>query len=156
MDMMSFALGAASAQGGGGNPNSVETITGTLNNPFGSAQKALDTFYALVDRSCSCYLESSGITDNDGLSADLFGVVPLQNDPDFDPNEEDYQTISFQFLTSNSNTVRAATFAYIDYFAPSFNAFHAFSHLDNASTASVIDTSASCTLTIIHHPLPEG
>ena len=40
LDIESYLLGKKAGGGGGGNPNSIQTITGNLNNPFGSIDKA--------------------------------------------------------------------------------------------------------------------
>lgn len=61
LDIESYLLGKK-AGGGGGNPNSIQTITGNFNNPFGSIDKArLAEAIVLHNASAKIFFDTSAL-----------------------------------------------------------------------------------------------
>ena len=134
LDPVSYKLGqAAGGGGGGGNPNYVETIVGTLANPWGSyafsdirrniANNAI-TAYITTSDSRKWFIPSGKSTGNN-LWVRFNGGFS---------NTIDYDCIS---ITSSGTTTSVH-----------------YEYSDGNYTETTIDPTTPCMLTIIHHPLP--
>lgn len=132
-DPVSYAMGAkASGGGGGGNPNYIETIEGTLANPWGEYSYS-ELVSAINNHEISCELvfqpsdHSTGHLFYYGSGIAGWGyVVGTTN------------TVGtlYRVLYKTNGTLNVAKI---------FTSFN--EHIE-------IDPSTPCTLTIIHHPLP--
>lgn len=126
----------------GGNPNYVETITGTLANPWGSAEPA--TLYTeLVSNAASILLTTSVGNDTVTLPivADAAGILRRFKAVTAVDYNEGLQTYTAAYDDNGTLLVfvRATAFS------------------DNGSIDNLISVASGVptTLTIIHHPLPE-
>ena len=87
LDTESFLLGIAAGSGGGGNPNYVATVTGTLANPFGELDVE-ELFSGLVNNDSTLMLSSLGsllmgqIGNNNSI---LFGTVIFSDSTESTP-----------------------------------------------------------------------
>lgn len=133
-DPVSYAMGKMAGGGGGGNPNYIETIEGTLENPWGS--------YAFSDI-------RRGIT-NDTITA--FITTSDSRRWYIPSGKTTGNNLWFRF-----NTAQAAV---IDYNALSVStkgetdAVH-YEYRNGNYSETTIDPATPCTLTIIHHPMPD-
>lgn len=140
-DPVSYAMGKQAGGGGGGNPNYVETITGTLANPWGTV-----SYTSLID----------GIIRN-SITAKMTATIPGD------------ASLSFVLIPTGESIALRGSGAFYN-FSATVTLNEAFSVVWNpdstlkyaAITQSGVDTNiteyaalAITTLTIIHHPLPE-
>ena len=142
-DPVSYAMGAKAGGGGGDNPNYVETITGTLANPWGGVDVA-DLASDVIANNATVYMtvSFSGLTRT-------FLV-------DFSEYESNNSTIFISACTIDANEI-------IAYAATWTGAvFENFMSAAGTVTDGLTITNYSAygeyvptTLTIIHHPLPE-
>ena len=148
LDVESFLLGMAAGGGGGGggNPNYVETITGTIANPwgshaFGDIKAALTsnaiTAYIVDDllHGARIYLEASaddlsGFTGSFHISTQSSVVIVDRE---------------IEYVAYDNNGACIALFGILG--TTSQNAMTLDDYTEDAA-------GAACTLVIIHHPLP--
>ena len=139
LDPVSYKLGqAAGGGGGGGNPNYVETITGTLANPWGDID-ILDLGQKVMNNNATVFLEINDASHSVTPLQGLFIVDDVNVSAMFSFSmffDESFSAISVVFLGGNFlNSVS------IDGTAGSY-------------TVDQIPSTTPTTLTIIHHPLP--
>ena len=140
LDVESFLLGIAAGGGGGGsNPNYVETITGTLANPFGSYTMA-EIQQMISTKSASFFIT---FTDEHGHEQTLAGTGAVE------PGEYSELYFSVVYVTGTSTSYSAYA---IVYDAVENSMLYAIELIGRTRTD--LSSSTSCTLTIIHHPLP--
>lgn len=136
-DPISYAMGKQAGGGGGGNPNRVETVTGTLANPFGDLDfEGLAA--GLTQNSVTIYLTAMGSTmygQKQG-STILFGTVLFAAAVDQTPYIGGSVTYAY-----NSQTGVAIDYAKV--LPP------------GGQTWLDLPTTTPTVLTVIHHPLPE-
>lgn len=139
LDPVSYKLGQA-AGGGGGNPNYVETITGTLANPFGSMTSGeLKTLIQNVaNGSATAILRISNMINMVLVPNESNGLyfVGITN---FDSTEFD----GYLFEYDGSNMNRYGGYCYFDISSDSVS-----------GDITSLPGSKQTTLTVIHHPLP--
>lgn len=142
LDVESFLLGIAAGGGGGGggNPNYVETITGTLANPFGTmtAGELKILIQNVTNGKATAILHISNTIDLILVPQESNGLyfVGITN---FDSTEFD----GYIFEYDASDMSRYGGYCYFDISSDSVSG-------DIAS----LHASKQTTLTIIHHPLP--
>lgn len=141
-DPVSYLLGTK-AGGGGGNPNYVETITGTLANPWGDKE----------------YAGLIADIDSNAVTAIMVATVPGGGGT----------SLPFSLVTIDSSIRGSGAFYnYTNLDGPSLNEAFAVTWDDDGTlhyaviTQGGADTDitayaslATTTLTIIHHPLPD-
>lgn len=140
LDPVSYKLGQA-AGGGGGNPNYVETITGTLANPWGEIDAGnLANEIANNNANAEIAWDATAIgvgTDRSPLYTGNDGIQLLVRTSRIG-EPTDYAALDIAWLTSDGELASA----------------HALTsgagYVDLQGYASLITT----VLTIIHHPLP--
>lgn len=143
--------------GGGGNPNRVQTITGTLANPW--ANVSIDEYKSFCEA-----LEDNGANAIIEVKASALGL-PNTNFRDFLPYDigTDYYLQIFKGDAQVNGTARAISFIYsIMNNVVALNQAHygEFEVTDGSGSGSVTDLSQYAsliptTLTIIWHPLPD-
>lgn len=128
--------------GGGGNPNYVETIEGTLGNPWGG-YSASDIFSAALAKDITVYL-----TIHDNTNKYVLGLAP----------DADSATRSRRF-----SCVTAAASTSVGVVVAVYGSTGNLTRCENYSVSSgaaavieSIESTTPCTLTIIHHPLPDS
>lgn len=132
--------------GGGGNPNYIETIEGTLANPWGSYNFRSDIMSKLTSREITCYISIIG---NDGTVKDLRPGIST--------------SIATRYWSDSSSANASVAFGYVLTYKANGVFDHAIYYAlqrnpdtgDNITTED-IPSDTSCTLTIIHHPMPES
>lgn len=140
LDMESMLLGMAAGGGGSGNPNTVETINGTLANPFGTMTEGeLKTLIQNVTNgSATAILRIPNTID----------MVLVPNEPDglyfvgitnFDSTEFDGYLLAYAV----TDISRYGGYCYFDISSDSVS-----------GDITSLPRSKQTTLTIIHHPLP--
>ena len=131
-----------SISGGGGNPNYVETVTGTLANPWGSVTPAtLQTAISGNNATALLTVDASAI----GMGAAYLVATPFAQ-----------QAIAFQAVGSSGSSV--ADWAAVDV-AYGTNGTLTYAWINRSGAAldaTAYAQSITTTLTIIHHPLPSG
>ena len=141
LDPVSYKLGQAAGGGGGsGNPNYVETITGTLANPWGekSYSELVDGIVNL-DASVTLIVDATSIGYDEYLlsvargEAIMAGQLPLMS---CGYSDGDWSAV-YAFFTSNGTLYQAM-------------ALSNGQTLDMTQYAALLPT----TLEIVHHPLP--
>lgn len=147
LDPVSYKLGqAAGGGGGGGNPNYVETITGTIGNPWG-AHTFSDIKAALASNEITAYIVDDLLPgERIYLEASADGVSGF--------------TGSFHISTQSSVIIVDREIEYVAY--DSNGACVAFFSVmgTTSQNAMTVDdytedaADATCTLYLIHHPLP--
>lgn len=138
LDVESFLLGIA-AGGGGGNPNYVETIKGTMANPWGEADY-VQLVSDVASNNATVYISVPSMS----LSFDAYLVVDADNT--FIVSGADFSVVGD--VPSLKLAARA-----------SYTSVGALSRLlmwQNGTTVDVTDqlSGAETDLTIIHHPMP--
>ena len=127
---------------GGGNPNYVETVTGTLANPWGSVTPAtLQTAISGNNATALLTVDASAI----GMGTAYLVATPFAQ-----------QAIAFQAVGSSGSSV--ADWAAVDV-AYGTNGSLAYAWINRSGAAldaTAYAQSITTTLTIIHHPLPSG
>ena len=145
LDPVSYKLGLAAGRGGGGgNPNYVETITGTLANPFGSYTPA-EIRQMLASQSASVTLTIPNLEDEEtgesytNVVALLraYGTNNMSADaiPTMDATDFAALKLRWNVSTSSYNAKLGMLFT------------GEYNYTD-------VDLTTPCTLTVIHHPLP--
>lgn len=131
--------------GGGGNPNYVETITGTLANPFGDYTSSQLAYMANVENSINMFL----VVDGSVLG---MGVYPLSMLKPL--NSGDNSTLFFgaSYLPDNAEHYMVADVEYQSGLKRARMMVGGNTITDVMSYSSHITT----TLTIIHHPMPDS
>ena len=129
-----FVSAVEEIETGGGNPNSVETITGTLANPWGGT-----TLSELVES-----------ISNNGATA----LLTVGNETMWMEYNEDDGWISATRAVLNIFSGALNSAKNITYSASTGALVYA-KNISSNGSASNISNTTSCTLTIIHHPLPE-
>ena len=134
--------------GGGGDSNYVETIEGTLSNPFGNIdqeQLARD----IMNNNASGWLDISW--NPKSIPHNMICYL----DGEYDDGNYDLWASGFAFNNSSKVYVIAAgwhngALDYVDEVTPSSSS----SRIDATEDSTVV--SKATTLTIIHHPLPDS
>lgn len=131
LDTESFLLGIATGGGGdGGNPNYVETITGTLANPWGDKiPDELVQLYKLNNVSLFLGVRADKLSLLSGDDGILFGLVA--------GDMEDYVQASLVMYNEVGDFVEQKSF-----------------HFTTPDQYEELSSETPCTLTIIHHPMP--
>lgn len=130
-----------------GNPNAVETISGTLGNPWGGRFAAIRDAVEVGD--ATAYITYSGtkayasIETISGLSA-IKQVAFSGLDPVSNVDEWGFEFVRFLYDYSDGSVVSEQTDPYM---------WAGESTASNRWGGSDLSASASCTLTIIHHPM---
>ena len=129
-----------SPSGGGGNPNTVQTITGTVSDPFGDVD-VNELINAITSNNATVYVE----VDTTVLSGGIYLMCGVQ----------DYTSIRFYYVDSGSQGGHALLGSYNEHGLEFMYLLTASddgtgSVTDIMSYASIVTT----TLTIIWHPLP--
>lgn len=137
-DPISYAMGVRAGGGGGGNPNYVETVEGTLANPWGSVEpEALYT--ELADNAASILLTAS-------IGSNTV-TLPIVADTTFS---------RFKAVTAADNNEGVDTYiAGYDESGTLLTFVRATALSDSGSIDNLISLAFAVpvTLTIIHHPL---
>lgn len=144
-DPVSYLMGSKNGSGGGGgNPNYVETIEGTLFSPFGNYTR--DDLLSGIDAG-----EITAI-----LTVSLGGKEYVM------PGQRNAKALSFSRLVrADSGTGGSAYLAAVSitYDPHGFNT-NTSSYCNSSGSWTIIGREAakeiSCTLTIIHHPMPDS
>ena len=132
------------------NPNYVETISGTLGNPWGGKFAAIRNEVEAGD--ATAYITYSdtkayaSIETISGLSA-IKQVAFSGLDPVSNVDEWGFEFVRFLYDYSDGSVVSEQTDPYM---------WAGESTASNRWGGSDLSSSASCTLTIIHHPLPSN
>jgi len=133
LDTESFLLGIAAGGGGdGGNPNYVETIEGTLANPWGgyTLQQILD---GIASNQMSIMIFSEGQSVAPAVFQQMNALL-----------------FSLAFVLGDNQSFTALSLMYAGTDVTAFTM-----HGQNGNyTITAEDLTTPCTLTIIHHPLP--
>lgn len=143
LDVESFLLGIAAGGGGGGNPNYVETITGTLANPFGDYTSSQLAYMANVENSINMFL----VVDGSVLG---MGVYPLSMLKPLSSGGNGFLFFGASYLPDNAEQYMVADVEYQSGLQRARMMIGGNTVTDVMSYSSHITT----TLTIIHHPLP--
>ena len=131
LDPVSYKLGQAA--GGGGNPNYVETISGTVANPWGAAN-----YLELIDGISSNELTVAMTIGGTSLNASVInGILFSMALFDLPEGTEPYQgaSVFYSILNEGALTIAKANFG-------------------TGSGWGDLPSATPTTLTIIHHPLP--
>lgn len=133
LDMESFLLGiAAGGGGGGGNPNYVETIRGTVANPWGEANYR-ELTNGIYTKELTVKMAFGGISliaaSNDGI---LFSAVLFNLPEDTEPYLG--ASVYYSGIDDGALTIAKANFG--------------------MGSWDDLPLATPTTLTIIHHPLP--
>ena len=116
-----------------GNPNYVETIAGTLANPWGEYAFA-DLLTAHGNHDLSMYLTSDDLP---------YTISPVGR-----------AAMKRRFVCVNAATASSVTLAAIDYTSTGgFSAGRIYTYVGGTMQITDIDPTQACTLTIIHHPM---
>ena len=116
-----------------GNPNYVETITGTVANPWGEYAFA-DLLTAHRNHDLSMYLTSDDLP---------YTITPVGR-----------AAMKRRFVCVNTATASVVTLAAIDYTSTGgFSAGRVYTYVGGTMQITDIDPTQACTLTIIHHPM---
>ena len=134
-------------EGGGGNPNYVETITGTVANPWGDIDfDELVTMIRSGDADAILEATISILIEGEELTYGFKGYMSIVNDDlvEFStvlplPN---FIAMSLVYTTANKDFSYAHGGVYDE--------------LNTELPEGVMNTSVSSNLTVIHHPLPNG
>lgn len=129
---------------GGGNPNMVQTITGTLADPWGDLDHQ-ELFDALSHNNASCRLAVD-------LTEIAMGSLTTLLFAEEDKTSPDAYSSGASITSSEVYRCYQARWSYIDGDLCAFTAVLSGVYQDLSSYASAIPT----TLTIIWHPLPES
>ena len=133
------------------NPNAVETISGTLGNPWGGKFAAIRD--AVEVGNATAYITYSGtkayasIETISGLSA-IKQVAFSGLDPVANVDEWGFEFVRFIYDYSDGSVVSEQTDPYL-WAGENVTTTNKWNGAD-------LSSSASCTLTIIHHPLPDS
>lgn len=145
-DPVSYAMGkraAGGGGGGGGNPNYIETISGTLDAPFGSMAKA--DIKALLDAT-----ETHDVTlilgGSDWKESSDYGDAVMQK-------TANYYIFAAPWPIVSEAGIVGSVISYTYTSRPGLKLSHAQLYSPDGSLTD-IDPTTPCTLTIIHHPLP--
>lgn len=145
LDAESFLIGIAAGGGGGdGNLNYIETVAGTLANPWGE-YTARDLFSDARSGNLTMYITADvqyGQSETTETATMMF--FPISGMPTFG-------------FTKPSTTILSLKFARIAYSATGVLNRGVAGNIDTVSeTQELLEISGdtACTLTIIHHPLP--
>ncbi len=134
-DTESFLLGiAAGGGGGGGNPNYVETVEGTLANPFGELNIE-ELFSGLANNGLTLILSA--------LGSSLVGQISGHNSISFG-------TVLFSDPTDSTPWLGGS----VSYFFPYDTAQLAYAKVCQNSVWIDVPATTQTVLTVIHHPLP--
>lgn len=144
-DAESFLLGIAAGGGGGGNPNYVETITGTLANLLQTSDHTISELAAEINGG-----NATALLDIDGSQAGFPGTFKISLLPSIG-GTANYIGGS---LNAIGNSIGDTIAVSVDFETP--NSLYYF-HILSGGTISNLTSAGDqfpTTLTIIHHPLP--
>lgn len=132
-----------SYSGGGGNPNTVETIS-NVNVASIPAAKIVEIVAGLADNSLTAYVSTSGIAYN-LMPAVAFAALDSSN------------YLMFTACATAGNYDSASEFFLLGYtYTGDYDGFCYKLEGGNVQGGAAYSTNAQCTLTIIHHPLPDS
>lgn len=137
-------LALAKGFSGGGNPNSVQTITGTLADPFGTMSN--EEFYSF----CNAYYTGAAsallVIDGSGLGADdiTLSLDPRYNEPTFCSSYISSDTVNCGYVSYFGNRS----------FSPFLESAKGYTTDGGIVEYEQYATLLPTTLTIIWHPLP--
>lgn len=155
LDVESFLLGIAAGGGGGGNPNYVETIEGTLANPWGGKFEEIIT--GCKNKNLTAFIS---LTSSEGMNALCDSEMYLQKSDastSYEWGEEGYcfnnasYMIFMPFDTLNAGNCVAVCILY-----DTDGNYHGAVMYNNGPKEVSRNSSLNYTtlLTIIHHPMP--
>ena len=127
------------------NPNYVETITGTLANPFGDYTVGRLAYLANIANNINMFM----VVDGSSLS---LGVYPLSQMKPMDVN--DYNKLFFGAVYLPSDTSKSMV-ADLHYNTSGLSSAKIMDGITTPTDMSPYANYIITTLTIIHHPLPE-
>lgn len=135
-----------SGGGGGGNPNYVETIEGTLANPWGK-YTASELFSAARSGDLTMYITADVVYTDGGTAATATMMFfPITGMP----------TFGFTKPGANLSQISFARLAYSNYGALNKAVAGNINTLNETQELLQTPSDTACTLTIIYHPLPSG
>lgn len=135
---------ASGGGGGGGNPNYVETITGTLANPWGGNSSS-ELFTSARASDLTMYIKADVIYDDDESPyASTLMFLPISGIPTFGFTKPSSITTILYFARLSYSNAGSLTRAVAGNIKTSLGT----QELHN------IEPTTPCTLTIIHHPMP--
>lgn len=135
LDIESFLLGiAAGGVGGGGNPNYVETVEGTLANPFGELNIE-ELFSGLANNGLTLILLA--------LGSSLVGQISGHNNITFG-------TVIFSDPTDSTPWLGGS----VSYYLPDDTVRLGYAKVCQNSVWIDVPATTQSVLTVIHHPLP--
>lgn len=131
---------------GGGNPNYIEVIEGTFEAPFGNMTRT-----EIKERLDEAYAGNSNIFLSS--DADEFGYFDANSLCGVFP-DDDTSMINFSICEVNDSLFGTSVTYY--YSLREGLILGSANHYSSEDGVTEYDTDAACTITIVHHPMPEN